>query len=236
MIKALGDYEDPIHVELDMGREGCTLSVELEGGCREWDPDEPCSLFPSYEEEGLEGHVLRGRRGDGLRTLASVASRLEVVGGGSRVLCVDGEVVETEASDEPGLLIEAELPWPPSKAAGVMERLRLVDYGPGLTLNAGEVEVREPDLVLEADLETVIHDHEDELRVDREAQVSVTEVEEGGGLIAEMGFPLATIKQPLRIDVSQRVPLDKKGRAEDLWLRNVLLLTLDGLSEEMEGP
>jgi hypothetical protein len=237
LLKSVSDYGEPVEVTLETGRKEAKLVIRLVDGDVQWpDPENPASLFPSYDEDrDDDGHLMRGRMGEGLRQLATSAAKLEVWGGGSSALCVGGSLSHVSAGDVPGLVIEATLPWTPSQALPVLAHLAETRLEQGLVVN-DEVVVAdmEPLMALESELETVIFDGDDHLRVTRKATLLVWESGEGDGLIREMGFPLEQIRHPFVVDVLQRIPMTPKRRAEDLWTKNVMLRILDTRAREME--
>ena len=237
LLRSVADFGCHIEVQLEgLGKGRTVLTVQC-GEAGPWNPAEPASLFPSYEEDLRTGYHLHGRQGGGLRELATQATYLEVEGGGHLVTCAEQKVEGAEESEEAGLRIAADLPWEPQQARLLERSLMFVQYEHGLTVN-GEPTfvVRDPDDTMRASLETVRYDGVDELRIERETHILVWAHESGReGQVLEMGFPVAASGQPVTVDVGQRIPMTEKREVEPLWLDNVMMRALDRMVQRMEA-
>jgi hypothetical protein len=200
------------------------------------DPSDPPTLFASGRGDD---RCYSGRRGQGLRKLLVLSdlTTIKAPGFNIRVLPDEVEVVRTKHTT--GVSIHARIPgW------GISDCETIVDWASTLLrpvqVNGGMVRMPFPDVDLEVRLPSVSCHEAKDLQVPCVGKASLYPVIkgtswQGPSWLYECGFPIETFQMTHHVDVSQRIPLDVKGKPPVWWVRNLQRLVLHHQMLQMQN-
>ena len=200
------------------------------------DPDLIYTVFLTDKEDS---HLMRGRKGRGLKELISAANSAIVETVGKTIIFDEMGRREQDNDRETGtrITVRSEA-WTADKIPEALDYLRKIIVPNGVNLEVNDMKLGNPDAnkFIEGELKTTIIENGIEQVVNKNTTVSVIDLREGEdtGWIHEMGIPIQEIEADFHVDVAQRVPMnDNRDVVNPEYLKDVFALILNAVIDEM---
>ena len=185
-----------------------------------------------------ENPLKRGRFNLGEKELVSVAVEavIETAGHTVRFPRIGGRQAEPNRRER-GTVVTALMPWPVSQAEDLIQRLkRFRPNGCRLAVNGEEVPEREPELIRNAILDTVIYDETTGAmkRTRRKTEIHLLKPIEQPPWLYEMGIPVQQTAAAYDIDVQQKIPMPpNRNTVSESYLADIYAEALNAAHLEM---
>jgi hypothetical protein len=186
--------------------------------------------------------IVRGRFNIGEKEILSVAVKATIRTSGKAISFPKngGRLIRNDLGATKGTLVECIVPWGNRQVDETIAKLKtlLTPKGIAYTVNGEAVPYREPELVIEAILDTVLQEGGlgQPMRMTRR-KTTLELYPAGKGMLYEMGIPVQPIECPFWVNIMQKVPMPpNRDVVRDSYLQDiytaVLNATADKLTEE----